>query len=978
MSFDPTDRPGGRIAIAEPAARRGRVLVTTLVVLGVLVIGFVMFTSFWTDLLWFRSVNATSVFTTQLWTRIGLFVVFGGFMAAVVALNAWIPYRFRQVFSPMMNAEQASLERYRIALEPMRRVVGVAVPAVLGVLGGASASSEWQTWLLWRNATDFGETDPQFGMDIAYFAFTLPFLRFVLGFLFATVVLAFLVAVVVHYLYGGLRLQSPEGRTSPAARAHLCVLIGIFALLKAVAYYLDRFDLAVDQSGLVPGLTYTDVHAVLPAKTILMFVAVICAVLFFVGAFRDTWRLAITSFVLLLVTSALIGGIYPALVQQLQVRPTEVDKESPYITRSIDATRDAYDIADTDVRNYAAVSEPTAAGVKASAGTISNIRLLDPTVVSPTFAALEQNRTYYTFPDTLDIDRYTIDSNLRGTTIAVRELNLAGIPEAQRNWANDHVIYTHGYGVVAAYDNTTTSDGKPNFFQSGLPGSGDLDLDQPRIYYGEYSPQYSIVGAPDGTAPRELDYPDETAEQGLAKYTYQGSGGIPVGGLFNRLLYTVKYQEPNILLSDLVNDDSRILEVRDPRDRVEKVAPWLRLDGDAYPAVVDGKVLWIIDGYTTTDAYPYSKATTLGDATSDSVTSSSRSVVAQARDDINYIRNSVKATVDAYDGTVTLYEWDASDPVLQTWSKAFPGIVQPESAIPAPLMAHLRYPADLFKVQRKILAQYHITDANSFYSGTDFWSIPDDPAKRVQQPQPPYYLQVQMPGMEAPVFSLTTTFAPQKRPTLAAFMAVNSEPGPDYGRIQVLQLPSNTTIPGPVQVQNNFETDPDVKQQLTLLRGSGSSDIDYGNLLCLPVAGGVLYVEPVYIQAGGSGGYPLLKKVLVGFGAKVAFEDTLGEALAELFGDSNSTPPPDEPNQPNEPGATAQQKLAAAIADAQAAYTDGQEALARGDWTAYGAAQARLQAALERAVAAERDIAKANGADESPAPEASASAPSQA
>jgi uncharacterized membrane protein (UPF0182 family) len=959
------------MVIAEPAARRGRVLITTLVVIGVLIVGFVLFTSFWTDLLWYRSVNATNVFTTQLWTRIGLFLAFGALMAAAVAVNAWIPYRFRPVFQSM-NAEQASLERYRLAIEPLRRILLIAVPLVLGVLAGASASSEWQEWLLWRNATPFGTTDPQFGMDVSFYAFTLPFLRFVLGFLFATVVLSFIAALVVHYVYGGLRLQSPEGRTSPAARAHLSVLIGIFVLLKAVAYVLDRYDLAVDQSGLVPGLTYTDVNAVLPAKTILVFVALICALLFFIGAFRDGWRLAITSFVLLLATSVLIGGIYPALVQQLQVRPTEVDKESPYISRSIEATRQAYGIADAEVQQYQAVSEATQEALTASAGTVSNIRLIDPTVVSPTFAALEQNRTYYSFPDPLDVDRYTLDGKLRGTTIAVRELNLSGIPDAQRNWANDHVIYTHGFGVVASYDNTATTDGKPEFFESGLPPTGLLDVDQPRIYFGENSPQYSIVGAAPDAPPRELDYPDETADQGLAKYTYQGTGGIPVGSLLNRLLYTVKYQEPNILLSDLVNDDSRILEVRDPRDRVAKVAPWLRLDGDAYPAVVSGRVVWIIDGYTTTDAYPYSEATTLGDATSDSVTSSSRSVVSQARDDINYIRNSVKATVDAYDGTVTLYAWDESDPVLQTWSKAFPGLVQPKSAISPDLLAHLRYPADLFKVQRKILAQYHVTDPNNFYYGTDFWSIPDDPAKRIAQPQPPYYLQVQMPEQSQPVFSLTTTFAPQKRPTLAAFMAVDSEPGPNYGKITILQLPGNTTIPGPAQVQNNFETDPTVKQQLTLLRGSGASDIDYGNLLSLPVANGVLYVEPVYIRAGGTAGYPLLKKVLVGFGSKVAFQDTLPQALTELFGGSTSKPPD---NTPPATG-TLEQQLATAIADAQAAYIAGQQAMAKGDWSAYGAAQTRLEKALEKAVTLQKEIAKANGdTGAEPEPSETAEAP---
>jgi uncharacterized membrane protein (UPF0182 family) len=945
------------MVVANPERRRGRVLVTTLVVVAVVVAGFILFTNFWTDLLWYRSVDATSVFSTTLVTRVGLFLGFGAFMAVVVGFNAWLPYRVRPILQAM-NAEQASLERYRTALDPLRRVLLIAVPTVLGLLAGASASSEWQTWLLWRNATPFGVTDPQFGLDVSFYAFTLPALRFILGFLFATVVLAFIAAVVVHYIYGGLRLQSPDGRASAAARAHLCVLVGIFALLKAGAYLLDRYDLAVSQSGLVPGLTYADVHAVLPAKNILTIIALICAALFFLAAFRGGWRLAVTSFVLLLVASGLIGGLYPTFVESVEVKPTEVVKESPYIARSIAATRAAYGVDGAQSTLYPAADTPNAADLKASLGTTQNVRLLDPTVVSPAFAALEQNRTYYSFANPLDIDRYTINGKQQGTVIGVREINVAGIPADQRNWATDHIIYTHGFGVVAAYDNTSTPDGKPSFFENGLPPSGALTITQPRIYYGENSPTYSIVGGPAGSAPQELDYPPNN-QQDVTKFTYSGTGGIPVGSLLNRLLFTVKYQEPTILLSDLVNSDSRILEVRDPSARVQKLAPWLTLDGDPYPAVIDGRIVWIVDGYTTTDAYPYSKSVSLSDATTDSVTASGSSVSAQSAQDVNYMRNSVKATVDAYDGTVTLYAWDEQDPVLQTWSKAFPGLIQPRSAISPDLMAHLRYPADLFKVQRQILSQYHVTDPNTFYSGTDFWSIPADPAKSVPQAQPPYYLQVQMPGTSSPTFSLTTTFAPQKRPTLAAFMAVDSQPGPGYGKIQILELPGNTTIPGPTQQQNNFETDAVAKAQLTLLRGSGASDILYGNLLSLPVAGGVLYVEPVYIQAQGSGSYPLLKKVFVGFGQKVAFRDTLSEALGDVFGITTPNPQPVTPPPPNT--GTVRQQLAAAIADAQAAYTAAQNALKAGNFAQYGAQQAKLGAALARIAAAEKALEAAVG-----------------
>ncbi len=987
MTFDMSADGGGvgpRPAATPPVRSvRRRTLAITIAVVAVLVFGFMLFTGFYTDLLWYQSVDASHVFTTQLYTRIGLLAGFGLVMALIVGFNMWLAYRVRPVFR-LMSPEQASLERYRMVIDPLRRLALFGVPALLGLLAGVSATSEWKTWLMWRNATSFGTSDPAFGMDVSFYVFTLPFLRFVLGFLFAVVVLGFIAAIVVHYIYGGIRLQPSDDRVSRAAQAHLSVLVGMFVLLKAVAYWLDRYELSLSTDDFVPGVTYKDVNALLPGLTILVFVALICAVLFFVSAFRRGLTVAVTSLVLLIGSALLIGTIYPAFVQSVQVKPTELVRESPYIQNNINATRASYGLAQAQVAPYAATDTATSAAIKSSQGTLENIRLLDPAVVSPTYKALQAIRNYYIFPDSLDVDRYTLDGKLRGTVIAARELNLAGIGDSQRNWANDHVVYTHGFGVVAAYDNTSTA-GKPSFFESNLPPAGLLDVAQPRIYFGENSPLYSIVGGPADGPKRELDYPDDSTQNGQAVYTYTGVGGIPTGSIFNRLLFAAKYQEPNIILSDLINPESRILEVRDPRDRVEKVAPWLQIDGDPYPIITDGKVLWVVDGYTTTDAYPNATPTSFGGAATDTLTAQAANVAAQAPDQVNYIRNSVKATVDAYDGTVTLYEWDTKDPVLQTWMKAFPGTVQPRASIPTGVLDHVRYPEDMFKVQRQIFAKYHVTDPDGFYSGQDFWNVPNDPTKpTASAAQPPYYLQVQMPGTTSPAFSLTTTFAPQKRQTLAAFMAVNSEPGPNYGKISVLQLPSNTTIPGPSQVQNNFESDPTVSSQLSLLR-RGGSDVQLGNLLSLPVANGVLYVEPVYIRATGTDGFPLLQKVLVSFGAKVAFRDTLGEALSDVFGAAGGggttpgggggggggvTPTPT----PSPSGdLTAEQRLVVAIAAAQTAYDDGRAALARGDFAAYGAAQNRLSAALAAAASAQKDLGFAT-ASPSPSSEPSPSA----
>ena len=950
---------------ATGGGRRGRLLLPTLVVLALVVGGFVLFAGFWTDLLWFRSVDEGPVFSTLLWTRLGLLLGFAALMALIVGGNMWIAYRIRPELRGL-SAEQANLEKYRIGIEPYRRLLFIGVPVGLGLFAGFSAAQEWKTWLLWRNAAPFGVTDPQFGLDVSYFTFVYPFQRFVLGFLFAAVVIAFIASLVVHYLYGGIKLQTPGERATAAAQAHLSVLIGVFCLLKAAAYWLDRYGLAISDDGLLLGLKYKDVNAVLPAKNILTVIALICAVLFFANAFRRTWALPIIGLGLLVLSSLLIGFLYPAIVQATQVSPSEVVKESPYIQRNIDATRTAYGIDKAKVTEYAANSTPKANAQSNDAPTLGNIRLLDPALVSPTYRQLQQIRGFYSFPDSLDIDRYKINSRTRGSVVAVRELDLTGVPE--RNWANDHIVYTHGYGFVAAYDNTSQSDGSPSFFESDIPPTGQLPIDQPRIYFGEESATYSIVGAPEGSTPRELDYPDDTSSTGQKNNTYDGKGGVPVGSFLDRLLFATKYQEPNIVLSDLINSDSKILYIREPRERVAKVAPWLTIDGDPYPAVVDGRVVWILDGYTTSDAYPYSDRTTLDTATSDSLTQRTSSVRSQAREQINYIRNSVKATVDAYDGTVTLFEWDKTDPVLKTWEGAFPGLVKSRDEIPASLLSHLRYPEDLFKVQRSVLSRYHVTDPSSFYSGQDFWTVPADPTQtRGDVAQPPYYLTLKMPDQKTPSFSLTTTFAPNKRQTLAAFMSVNADAGSDYGTIRVLQLPRNTTIPGPTQVQNNFESDPDVSRQLTLLR-SGGSTVELGNLLSLPVGGGFLYVEPVYLRATGAQGYPQLKKVLAAYGNTVAFTDTLPQALAVIF----------KGNKPGgaTPGGggggttttTPQAELVRALADAQTAYSEGQKALAAGDFAAYGVAQKKLKEALDRAAKAQEALTGSSVPTPTPSP----------
>ncbi len=956
----------------SPAAalpRRGRVLLPTIIILAAIVIGFVIFTGFYTDWLWFDSVEATEVYTTTLYTRLIMMATFGFSMAVVLAGTMWLAYRLRPAMTTLTQ-EQASLERYRMAIQPFRLGLMIIIPLIIGLLAGISASAEWGTFLRWRNATDFGITDPQFGLDLGFYIFSYPFLRFALGFAFAVLILSILVAIAIHYLYGGLRLQPKGDRASVGAQVHLSILVGLFILLKAAAYWLDRFGLTIKSEPLVQGFTglkYVDENAVLPSLTILTFVAVLVAALFFVNVFVRNWILPGIGLGLLILTSILIGGVYPAIVQQFQVRPSELVLEQPFISRNIEATRAAFDIEDADIQEYpGSVSPPTREIVEESAGTLDNIRLLDPALVATTFNQLQQIRSYYSFTAKLDVDRYDIDGSDRGALVALREIDIESIPLNQRNWANNHAVYTHGFGFVSAFDNTALSNGNPDFFEYDIPPTGILGLTQPRVYFGELSPEFSVVGAPEGTQPIELDFPDDRSPSGVVNNTYTGSGGSPIGTLIQRVIFATKFQDVNILLTDLINSESRIMWDRDPLTRVQKIAPWLTLDQDPYPAVVDGRIVWLVDGFTTSNDYPYSSRVSLSEATSDSITVRTGSATLGPRDDLNYMRNSVKATVDAYEGTVTLYAWDEDDPILQTWRKVFPDTVKDRSEMPTQIEAHVRYPQDLFKVQRTIMTRYHVTDPATFYNGTDFWIVPFDPTQPIQQFQPPYYLTLQMPGTAEPAFSLTTTFAPQRRPTLAAFMSVNSAPGPDYGTIRVLQLPSNTTIPGPTQVQNNFEADPTIASQLSLLR-RGGSEVDLGNLLSLPFNGGLLYVEPVYLRAA-QDGFPLLRKVLAGYGGNVAMADTLDEALAAVF-TLDPTPQPEplpDPDVDPQPGPTPDPgpdptddplvDLSNALADAQRAYDRGRAALARGDFAAYGQAQADLEAALRRAAAAEARI----------------------
>lgn len=948
-------------------------LTITLFSLAVIVMLVTWLAGLWTDLLWFDSVGFRSVFTTLLVTRIGLFVA--GFLVVfgLVAGSMAIAFRTRPIVVPTNPAQQV-LEQYREAIEPVRKLSMYVVPGVLGLLAGSAAAGQWQTFLMWRNGGSFGVTDPQFNLDVGFYVFSLPFFRFLLGFATIALAMALVAALVTHYIYGGIQLPG-RGPSTRQAFIHIGVLGALLALVRAGVYWMDRFALTTRDGGLVTGITYTDANAVLPTKAILAVAAIMCAGMFLAAIWTRSWRIPIIGVALLTVTSIVAGGIYPALVQSLRVSPSERALEAPFIERNINATRAAYGIDDIERTSYAAVTEAEAGQLRQDAAVIPGIRLVDPSIVSPTFRQFESLRPYYGFPEILDVDRYDIEGEVSDAVVGVREINLAGVPTSQRNWVNDRTVYTHGYGFVGAYGNRRTSEGDPVFFSGGLSDDTDAGEFEPRIYFGESSPVYSVVGDVEGAPPREFDYPDDEGTGGNVLNTFDGEGGVPIGSFLRKIAYALKYRELNFLLSEFVNSESRILDHRTPVERVERVAPWLTLDGNVYPAVVDGRIKWIVDAYTMTANYPYSQLVDLQNATSDSITERSALITAGAGQ-INYVRNSVKATVDAYDGSIDLYAWDTEDPILQAWDKAFPGALSPLSEMSGELMSHVRYPQDLLKIQRVQLRKYHVTDPSSFYTGQDYWEVPKDPTHATQD-APTYYQSLAMPGQDDPSFSLTTTFIPTGtgREILRGFLAADADAGREagvkadsYGTLRLLELPRASAIDGPGQVQNQIEVstersqDPseplNLSQFIAQNRQSGRQ-LTFGNLLTLPVGGGLLYVQPMYVQAQReAGSFPQNKATIAVFGKEVAWGTTLNQALDGLFGgdagadagDVDSEVPTDEtPDQPREGDPAA---LAQALADMERAYDDAERALRAGDFAAYGEAQDRLKEAIARAVEA--------------------------
>lgn len=967
--------------------RRRAPIAITIGIVGALVVAFFVFAGIYADVLWYQQLGFVEVLATEWISRIVLFLVGFAAMALPVWISIQVAYRTRPVYAKL----NSQLDRYQEIFEPLRRLAMYGIPIVLGIFAGVSTASRWDSVLAWLNRTPFDIADPQFGLDVGFYVFELPFYRSIVGFASAVVLLSGLLVIATNYLYGAIRVSGREVVISKAARIQIAITAGIYLLLQALSIWLDQYATVTEAGSLITGASYTDVNATIPGRQILAVIAAVVAVLFLITAILGRWRLPLIGAVLLIVSSLLIGSLYPWVVQRFQVDPSARTLEAEYIQRNIDLTRAAFGVDDIEEIPYEAKTDAEPGALREDAATTASIRLMDPAVISPAFRQLEQFRQYYQFPETLDVDRYEIDGTSQDTVVAIRDLNLEGLGDAQ-TWFNSHLVYTHGYGLVAAAGNQRSSDGQPVFIQSGIPSTGTLPEFEPRVYFGENSPDYSIVGAPEGEQAIELDFP-AGGEGDPQQTTFAGDGGPQLDNLFTKLVYALKFQSEQIFLSDQVSNDSQILYDRSPIERVQKVAPYLTLDADTYPSVVDGRIVWIVDGYTLSDQYPYSNKVSYSEAISDSEGSVQQPL---AFDEVNYIRNSVKATVDAYDGSVTLYAWDTEDPILETWQKVFPSAIEPMSEMSGELMSHVRYPADLFKMQRAVLGRYHVDEADAFYSREDAWTTPLDPTQGQATTllQPPYYLTMQMPGQDQPTYSIYSTFIPEARGSasrnvLRGYLAVDSNAGAEdgersdgYGKLRLLNLPEDDNVPGPGQVQNRFNGDTSISAQLNILR-QGQSDVINGNLLTIPVGGGLLYVQPVYVRSTGETSYPLLQKVLVAFGDQIAFQDTLDEALNVLFGGDSGAAAGDEEVEPTEPGTppdegtdqppTESTELQALLNRARQALEDKQTALQAGDWVAYGQADAELAEIIsELIVLADEGAAAEVPATEAPATDAPA------
>jgi uncharacterized protein len=957
----PDDLP--RRAPRRKNGRRGR----TLLIVGVIA-AFVLLTSlrgiagFYTDYLWFDSLNQTGVWRGILGAKLSLALIFmvGFFLLAwtnlLIADRIAPPYR-------LAGPEDELLERYHDIVDDRMGWLRIVICVLLAIIAGSGVSSEWNSWVLFTHGGDFGIEDPQFHNDIGFYVFRLPFLSFVVDWLFASLLIVIIVTAVAHYLNGGIRVQPPSPRVTPQVKAHLSVLLAILALVKTADYWLQRFELTTSTRGIVDGASYTDVRAQLPALNLLLLISLCAATLFVVNIFRRGWTLPAVAVGLWIFVAVVAGGIYPQYVQRFQVQPNESARERPYIQRNIEATRAALGLADVTTQRFQPQTNAADVQLAGAEPTVRNIRLWDPAarLSGQTFEQLQRIRNFYNIND-VDVDRYSIDGQPTQVNVGVRTINPDGVPGD--SWEAGHLAYTHGYGVVMAPSNASEGN-EPQFVMGDIPQRDveGITLDQPGIYFGEDLDGYIVVD----TNRDEIDFQD--AEGETRTTTYAGDDGVQANSLVRRAAFALRFGDLNPLISDFMTDNSRVVYVRDVIERVTKLAPFLHADTDPYPVVVDGKVQWVVDLYTTTSRYPYGQM-----ADTDQVSSASG-----LNRRFNYVRNSVKATVDAYEGTVTFYVMDDEDPIINAYRDAFPDLFS-DDPLPEDLQAHLRYPEDLFRVQTAAYARYHLDDPDDFFNQDDAWRVARDPGTAGADPSTqvtneqgqvtgaqapriaPYYQLLQLPNESGEVspqaeMALMRPFVPfsedDRSQLLTAFMAARMDPG-HYGELVVYQMPPGDLPDGPGIAAGKIQADENVSRDETEL-GRGGSRVLYGNLLLVPIDNAPLYVQPFYVvPEAETRQLPQLERVIAAYGDEVVIEDTLQEALAALFGERVATQerpgaeggeqPPTEAEPPPEEGGTAADEAARLLARANQLFEQADAALADND---LGTFQERLNQARE-------------------------------
>ncbi|MGH7324293.1 MAG: UPF0182 family protein [Candidatus Rokuibacteriota bacterium] len=897
--------------------RTAVLLILVLVVLGL--VGQAV--PLYTDWLWFQEVGFTQVFLTTLWVRGTLFTAVAVGVLLFLYVNLSFAARTARPDVLWELEDQLGLPS-RVVIEPLIRRFLPVVLALISFTAGIRASAHWETLLAYLNAVPFNTTDPLFERDLAFFVFTLPFWRRVAGWATALVVGTLVLTLLVYVLQRSLVLTARGPRLAAGARAHLLVLGGLLLVLVAVGFWMDRFELVYSPRGVIYGASYTDVHASLPALGVLTVLALIAAAACLAQLTRPGLRLVGVAVAGLMAVWALGLGVVPAVLQRFRVAPNELEAERPFILHSIRMTRQAYGLDRIEEREFPADETLDARALERNAPTIRNIRLWDHRPLLRTFGQLQEIRTYYKFVD-VDNDRYTVDGEYRQLMLSPRELSYAHL-QAGRSWINEHLTFTHGYGVVVGPVNRITPEGLPDFLVKDIPpqSEGFRPITRPEIYFGEISNEYVLVR----TRTQELDYP--AGDQNVYT-TYEGQGGVPLSSFFRKLAFAARFGEVKILLADDLTPDSRILMYRTVTERVRRIAPFLRYDRDPYIVVTaDGRLTWVLDAYTTTDRYPYADPVrTVG----------------------NYIRNSVKVTVDAYDGAVRFYLADPTDPIARVYARAFPEFVRPLEAMPEDLRHHIRYPEDFFAIQARQYATYHMQDPRVFYNREDMWAVPRRAVEGRDRDMEPYYTIMRLPGERKEEFVILMLFNPSRRDNMIAWLAARSDP-PHYGRLVVYKFPKEKLVYGPRQIDARIDQDAEISQQLTLWGQRGSSIIR-GSLLAIPIDQSLIYVQPLYLAAAEQGALPELRRVIVAYGNQIAMEPTLEQSLARIFGGRAAPgPAPTAAAAGAAPGPGPRALAQRALEIWQRA----QEALRRGDWTQYGAEQKRLEEALRSLTESQR------------------------